>query len=135
MMRFKDYLMEASSGAAKWEKYFSSGDTETIARADSSLKDVFGKPVSKTIKKGEKLTVLSQDYSSSPRVRIGDGEYLMSFVNIDKPFKMDRAVGTELKPDKLGLHGPMFIAAYGKRVKELLDTHHEIPEAQTEYLK
>lgn len=135
MMRFKQYLFEASSGKAKWEKYFSSGDTETLARTDSPLKDAFGNAVKKTIKKGEKLTVLSGDYTTNPKVRIGDGEYLMPFVNIDKPFKLDRVVGTELKPDKLGLFGPMFIAAYGKRVKQLLDQHHEIPEAQAEYLK
>ena len=135
MMRFKEYLFEASSGAAKWDKYFSGGETETIARTDSSLKDAFGKPVNKTIKKGDKLTVISSDFSANPRVRIGDGEYTMPFTNIDKPFKLDRVVGTELKPDKLGLFGPMFIAAYGKRVKDLLDTHSEIPEAQAEYLK
>jgi hypothetical protein len=134
-MRFKQYLSEASFGAAKWDKYFSSGDTETIARADSALKDVFGKVVTKTIRKGEKLTVISTEFSANPRVRIGDGEYTMPFTNIDKPFKLDREVSTELKPDKLGLFGPMFIAAYGKRVKQLLDAHSEIPETQTEYLK
>lgn len=135
MMRFKQYLSEASSGKDKWDKYFSSGDTETIARADSPLKDAFGNTVKKTIKKGEKLIVLSGEYTTNPKVRIGDGEYTMPFVNIDKPFKMNRAVGTELKPDKLGLFGPMFIAAYGKRVKQLLDQHTEIPETQAEYLK
>ncbi len=135
MMRFKDYLLEASSGQAKWDKYFSNGETETIARADAVLKDAFGKPTNKTIKKGEKLVVISDTFSQNPRVRIGDAEYTMAFTSIDKPFKMNREVSTDLKPDKLGLHGPMFIAAYGKRVKQLLDTHHEIPEAQTEYLK
>lgn len=135
MMRFKEFLQEASFGKAKWDKYFSSGDTETLARADSALKDAFGNSVTKTIKKGEKLTVLSGEFSANPQVRIGTGTYTMPFTNIDKPFKLERAVSTELKPDKLGLFGPMFIAAYGKRVKQLLDAHTEIPEAQTEYLK
>lgn len=134
-MRFKQYLSEASSGAAKWDKYFSDGETKTIARTDSALKDAFGKLTSTTIKKGDKLTVISSEYSANPRVRVGDGEFTMPFTNIDKPFKLDRAVSTELKPDKLGLSGPMFMAAYGKRVKDLLDQHHEIPEVQAEYLK
>ena len=134
-MRFKQYLSEASFGAAKWDKYFSNGETETIARTDSALKDAFGKPTEKKVKKGDKLTVISSEYSTNPLVRIDDGEYTMPFTNIDKPFKMNRIVGTELKPDKLGLFGPMFIAAYGKRVKQLIDSHGGIPEVQAGYLK
>lgn len=135
-MRFKEYILnEASFGAAKWEKYFSGGDTETIARANTKLRDMFGKPIDKSVNKGDKITVLAGEYSQNPAVRIGDATYTMPFTSIDKPFKLNREVTTELKPDKLGLFGPMFIAAYGKRVKQLLDTHHEIPEAQAEYLK
>jgi hypothetical protein len=136
MITFKTFLLEASSGKAKWEKYFSTGDTETLAKNDAELYDAFDKPVKKTVKKGDKITVLSSDdYSAKVRVRIGDGEYRMKFTDVDKPFKIERTVGTDLKPDKLGLFGPKFIAKYAAEVKRLIDKHSDIPEAQAEYLK
>lgn len=136
MITFKMFLTEASSGKEKWEKYFASGPVETIAKNDAALFDVFEKPVKKTAKKGDKIKVLaSNEYSPKLRVRIGAGEYLMKLTDIEKPFKVDRVVGTELKPDKLGIFGPKFIAKYGAEVKKLLSKHAEIPEVQTEYLK
>lgn len=136
MISFKEFLTEASSGKAKWEKYFSTGDVETIARADAKLFDIFDKPVKKEIAKGDKLTVLAADeYSPKLRVRIGKGEYLMKLTDIDKPFKVDRAVGINLKPDQLGIFGPKFMSKYAKELKDALDKHDEIPEEHTEYLK
>jgi len=136
MITFKQFLFEASNGKDKWEKYFSSGDVETIAKNDSGLFDVFGKASKKSVKKGDKITVLASDkYESKLRVRVGDGEYLMKLADIDKPFKMERTVGIDLKPDQLGLFGPKFISKYPAEVKKLLDKHKEIPEEQTKYLK
>lgn len=136
MITFKSFLLEASSGKAKWEKYFSSGDVETLAKNDAELYDAFDKKVEKKVKKGDKIKVLASDkYESKLRVRIGDGEYLMKLTDIDKPFKVERAVGTELKPDKLGLFGPKFISKYGAEVKRLIDAHSDIPEQHAEYLK
>jgi hypothetical protein len=136
MITFKTFLLEASSGKAKWEKYFSSGDVETLAKNDAELYDAFDKPIKKTVKKGDKIKVLSSDeYSAKLRVRIGDGEYRMKLTDIDKPFKMERTVGTDLKPDKLGLFGPKFISKYAAEVKRLIDKHADIPEPQAEYLK
>lgn len=136
MISFKEFLAEASSGASKWEKYFSSGDVETIAKADSDLQDAFGKPVKKTVSKGDKIKVLAADeYSPRVKVQIGDGTYLMKFSDIDKPFKMERTIGINLKPDQLGLFGAMFIAEYAKKAKKAIDATKDIPEPQGEYLK
>lgn len=137
MITFREFLVEASSGKAKWEKYFNTGeDIETIAKTDAELFDAFDKPVKKTVKKGEKITVLASDeYDSKLSVRIGDGEYRMKLTDIEKPTRAERVVGTELKPDKLGIFGPKFISKYGAEVKKLIDKKTEIPEVQAEYLK
>lgn len=137
MISFKEFLVEASSGKAKWEKYFNTGeDVETIAKVDSNLYDAFDKPVKKTVKKGEKITVLASDeYDTKLSVRIGDGEYRMKFADIEKPTRATREVSIDLKPDKLGLFGPKFISKYAAEVKRLIDKHSDIPEPQAEYLK
>jgi hypothetical protein len=137
MISFKEFLVEASTGKAKWEKYFNTGDdVETIAKKDAGLFDAFDKPVKKTVKKGDKITVLAADeYEPKLTVRIGDGEYRMKIADIEKPFQAERVVGTDLKPDKLGIFGPKFISKYGAEVKKLIDKKTEIPEVQAEYLK
>lgn len=135
MISFKQFLTEASSGEQKWEKYFAAQDTDTLAKHDAALFDTFGKPVKATVSKGDKIRVLSGEYDSKPRVRIGKAEYRMKLSDIDKPFKIDRAVGINLKPDQLKIFGPTTIAEYSKKVKNLLDEHDEIPDPQTDYLK
>lgn len=136
MITFKEFLLEGSDGREKWEKYFSSGEVETLAKFDSVLYDAFGKLTKKTVKKGDKIKVLASDeYSTKLPVRVDLGDYLMKLTDIDKPFKITRAVGIDLKPDKLGLFGPKFMAKYAKEVKKLIDDHKEIPEPQGEYLK
>ena len=118
MITFKTFLLEGSSGKQKWEKYFADGDVDTIAKKDATLYDEFDKPVKKTVEKGDKIKVLASDeYKPKLRVRIGKGEYLMKFTDIDKPFKAERTVGIDLKPDKLGIFGPKFISKYGAEVK------------------
>lgn len=140
MIGFKQYLREsllneASTGAAKWEKYFSGGDTQTIVKADSALKDVKGNLTSLIVKKGDQITVLAGEYSTQPLIKFNGKKYTMPFANIDKPFKQERAVGVDLKPDKLGLAGKHTIVSYPSKLKAMLDAHHEIPPEQTEYLK
>lgn len=135
MITFKTFLLEASSGKAKWEKYFGADDVQTIAKNDADLWDLFGEPVKKKILKGEKLTVLAGEYDTKPQVRIGRGTYTMKFTDIEKPFKVERTVGINLKPDQLGITGPVHIEKYAAKVKGLIDDHSEIPEATGEYLK
>ena len=135
MVSFKEFLMEASSGQAKWDKYFGSSDVETIAKKDSILLDLSGNPTKDTISKGDKLIVLAGDYSTLPKVKVGTKKYIMKFVNIDKPFKVNQEVKGTLKPDQIGLFGPISMSAYVSKVKKLLDEHSGIPELQTEYLK
>jgi hypothetical protein len=136
MITFKQFLTEASGGAAKWEKYFADADTETIVKTDGAqLFDTFGNKVDKTVARGDKITVLAGEYDSKPRVRIGKGEYRMKLADIDKPFKMEHTVKSDLKPDVLGLVGEFKISTMAKKIKSLIDDHSEIPEHTAEFLK
>lgn len=131
----EEFLLEASSGQGKWDKYFGNVDVETIAKNDSKLYDVFGNSVDKEIKKGDPLTVLAADYDTKPRIRIGNGEYRMKFSDIDKPFKINLAVRGNLKPDVLKITGKIKLSDLNKRIKKAIDADHGIPNAQGEYLK
>jgi hypothetical protein len=133
MITLKQLLMEGTAGQAKWDKYFG-GDTDTIAKNDATLYDLFGKP-KKEIAKGDPLTVLAGEYTPMPQVRVGRGTYTMKFTDIDKPFKAERSVGIALKPDQIGIVGKFTIAGYVQKVKKILTAHTEIPAAETEYLK
>lgn len=136
MITFKQFLTEATGGQAKWDKYFADGDTETIVKTDGAqLFDVFGTKVDKTAARGDKITVLAGDYDSKPRVRIGKAEYRMKLSDIDKPFKMEHTVKSDLKPDVLGLVGEFKISTMAKKIKGLIDDHSEIPEHTAEFLK
>lgn len=135
-LSFKRFLIEASSGEAKWEKYFADGAVDTIAKNDAPLFDVFEKPVKRTVSKGDKIRVLASDsYKPKLRVQIDDAEYLMKLSDIEKPFKAEREVGTDLKPDQLGLFGAVTIAQLGKKIKDAIDSHTSIPEQHALYLK
>lgn len=136
MITFKQFLAEASSGPDKWEKYFADADTETIVKTDGAqLYDIFGSPVEKKVARGDTIKVLAGEYDTKPRVRIGKGEYRMKLTDIDKPFKMDHTVKSDLKPDVLGLTGKQKISTLAKRIKSLIDDHTDIPEETGEYLK
>lgn len=135
MIGFKQFLFEASSGAAKWDKYFGGSDVETIAKNDSQLYDAFGKLTKKIVKKGDPITVLAGEYNSKPSIRYQNGTYSMKFIDIEKPFKVDLAVKGNLKPDQIGIFGAIRMSEYNDKVKALLDDHSGIPEPQTEYLK
>lgn len=134
MVSFKQFLIEASTGQAKWDKYFGD-EVETIAKADSQLFDIVGDKIDKTIKKGEKLTVLAGEYDTKPLVKIGKGTYRMKFSDIDKPFKVEQTVKIHLKPDELGLDGKTKFSSWAKKVKDAIVSHSDIPDQVGEYLK
>ena len=133
MITFKTFLVEATRGADKWEKYFGT-DTETLIKTDTDLLDADGKKVG-TIAKDELITVLAGDYDSKPLITYNDTTYRVKFNDIDKPFKKDLAVKVNLKPDTLGLDGTSPFKGFKKKVKKAIDDSSDIPEAQSEFLK
>lgn len=134
MITFKTFLVEASTGATKWEKYFSSGDVKTITKNDAQVFDLGGNLKDEVLKGTEVLVLAAPEYQSKVQVRLGKKVYLMKFADIDKPFKLEQAVGIQLKPDQLGILGAKFISGYSKEVKKLIKKNSEIPAEYAEYL-
>lgn len=136
MISFKQFITEGSEGPAKWEKYFSSGAVDTIAKRDSPLYDLDGNIAGITIEKRDPVHVLASDeYSSKLEVTVNGANYLMKIADIEKPFKINRTVGIDLKPDKLDITGELKLSTYSKTVKKKIDASTELPEVQAEYLK
>ena len=49
MQSFKSFLTEATTGKAKWEKYFADDEHVTKIKSDSPLYDIHGKAIPKLI--------------------------------------------------------------------------------------
>lgn len=135
MKTFKEFLAEASSGKQKWDKYFASDDTESLVKSDSILYDLDGSETKNIVSKGTLITVLGGEYDTKPVVIVKGGKGRLKLTDIDKPFKVDRTVKINLKPDQLRIFGPIKISEYSKKVKKLIDEHEEIPVEESEYLK
>lgn len=137
MIRFKEFLAEASTGKAAWEKYFASGNVETTMKTDSPLLDADGKPTGETLKKGDKIVVIGGEYSTKPLIKVKGSRIknTVSFTAIDKPFKKEMSVSVPLKPDNLKIFGATPIIDLGKKIKRAIAQFPELTPGQTEYLK
>lgn len=133
-MHFKQFLTEATTGAAKWEKYFADNEQFTKMKTDSPLYTLDGKAIPKMdIKKGEVITVPVED-KYNPKIKIiwNDNEYRVSIAAIDKPIAaVDKM---QLKPDYFNITGEFKASTYKKDVLRLIAENNELNEETKDYL-
>ena len=139
MISFKQFLLEASTGPEKWEKYFSGADAETLISKDTPLYTVDNKKTDIIIARGERITVLGaeedSEYTPRPKILYNDETYRVPLTNIAKPKILNKSVTISLKPDAIGITGDFDMSTFVEDVKKIIDDHKEIPSAQGEYLK
>ena len=123
----------ASTGAEKWNKYFSGG-CKTILKEDTPLFDLYGKDLGITLKKGDSIDVFGGDYSAKPRIMINGVEGRVRLANLEKPIHLAKTVKFDLKPDKIGVQGLIKMKDYPDMVKELIHSNTEIHKSAKKYL-
>lgn len=86
-MRFKEFLIEATSGFNKWEKYFFNDNIITSTNNKSQLYNIDGKKLKNMfIPKNEKIIVVKQKtYNPKTLILWNDNEYRISLNDIAKP--------------------------------------------------
>lgn len=132
LLRFRTFLLEASTGVDKWEKYFSGKDVETKIKTKTALLTPEGTKTSEYIQPGEVVVVKQSDkYQTLPLILYQSKEYRVSFSAIDKPIA--RKVSFQLKPDKFGLVGEFSYASYMNTAIEAVQNSN-VPDNIKEYL-
>ena len=133
-MHFKQFLSEASTGAAKWNKYFSDEEQFTKMKNDAPLFTLDGKAIPNLIiKKGEVITVpVESTYNPKLKIVWNDKEYRVSLSAVDKPIASVEKM--QLKPDYFNITGEFKASSYKKEVLRLIGENDELDEKIKDYL-
>ena len=134
MQTFKSFLTEATTGKAKWEKYFADDEHVTKIKSDSPLYDIHGKAIPKLIiSKGEQVTVpVEKAYNPKTLIVWNGEEYRVSIAAVDKPIAV--ADKLQLKPDFFEITGEFKASAYKKEILHLVGGHAELDQPLKDYL-
>lgn len=133
-MKFKEFLIEATSGSAKWEKYFADSEKYTKMKNDSQLYTKDGVKIpNKIIKKGEVIIVPVEDkYNPKTLIVFNDEEYRVSLNDVDKPITVVDKL--QLKPDFFNVTGEFKASSYKNQILKLIKANSEIDPKLQEYL-
>lgn len=133
-MNFKEFLSEATSGAAKWEKYFSNVEHITKIKKDTQVYTTDGVKIPNSIiKKGEVITVPVEDaYNPKALVIHNNKQFRVSFNDIDKPIAV--ADKLQLKPDFFEITGEFKSTTYKNQIIKLIQNNKELDSALNAYL-
>lgn len=134
MQSFKSFLTEATTGKAKWEKYFADDEHVTKIKSDSPLYDIHGKAIPKlTISKGEQVTVpVEKTYNPKMLIVWNGEEYRVSIAAVDKPIAV--ADKLQLKPDFFEITGEFKASSYKKEILRLVSSHADLDQPLKDYL-